>query len=87
WYFLLQGCCKRLYRNLQISSSSRGRDKATAAHSRVVDLAGVALKNLKVKCIRHEEPDSVIKDSIAGGGVNPYIHKSVTRRRRQQNTV
>ena len=33
----------------------------------------------------HEEPDSLIKASVTGGGVNPHIHKSVTVRR--QKTV
>ncbi|CAI0629094.1 unnamed protein product [Linum tenue] len=77
----------RIHRLLKLRTTAHGRVGATAAVYSVLELAGNASKDLKVKRItpRHlqlairgdEELDTLIKGTIAGGGVIPHIHKSL----------
>uniref|UniRef100_A0A2I3H2J9 Histone H2A n=1 Tax=Nomascus leucogenys TaxID=61853 RepID=A0A2I3H2J9_NOMLE len=69
-----------------VSQSPAAKDAAILEYltAEVLELAGNASKDLKVK---HEELDSLIKATIAGGGVIPHIHKSLIGKKGQQKTV
>uniref|UniRef100_A0A2K5ML01 Histone H2A C-terminal domain-containing protein n=1 Tax=Cercocebus atys TaxID=9531 RepID=A0A2K5ML01_CERAT len=64
--------------------SGTAKTKAVSCSQRGLELAGNASKDLKVK---YEELDSLIKGTIAGGGVIPHIHKSLIGKKGQQKTV
>uniref|UniRef100_A0A2I3GD04 Histone H2A n=1 Tax=Nomascus leucogenys TaxID=61853 RepID=A0A2I3GD04_NOMLE len=85
------GC---IHQHLKSRTTGHGHVGATAAvYSAAIleylaaeglELAGNGSKYLKVK---YEELDSLIKATIAGGGVIPHIHKSLIGKKGQQKIV
>uniref|UniRef100_F6QNX3 Histone H2A n=1 Tax=Callithrix jacchus TaxID=9483 RepID=F6QNX3_CALJA len=83
--------------------SGKAKTKAASRSQRaglqfpVLELAGNAPEDLQVKRITphhlqlpirgDEELDSLIKATIAGGGVIPHIHKSLIGKKGQPKTV
>uniref|UniRef100_A0A8C5WX89 Histone H2A n=1 Tax=Laticauda laticaudata TaxID=8630 RepID=A0A8C5WX89_LATLA len=68
----------RIHRHLKSRTTSHGRVRATAA-----------VYSAAILRVLHsdEELDSLIKATIAGGGVIPHIHKSLIGKKSQQKTV
>ncbi|XP_038177042.1 histone H2A.Z-like [Arvicola amphibius] len=73
-----------IHRHLKSRTTSHGRMGATAA---VYSAAILEYLTAELAIRGGEEMDSLIKATIAGGGVIPHIHKSLTGKKGQQKTV
>ncbi|KAF6130325.1 hypothetical protein HJG60_006072 [Phyllostomus discolor] len=74
----------RIHRHLKSRTTSHGRVGATAA---VYSAAILEYLTAELAIRGDEELDSLIKATIAGGGVIPHIHKSLIGKKGQQKTV
>merc|ERR1712154_643119 len=67
----------RIHRHLKTRTTSHGRVGATAAVYSAAILEYLTAEVLELALRGDEELDSLIKATIAGGGVIPHIHKSL----------
>ncbi|XP_051020891.1 histone H2A.V isoform X2 [Acomys russatus] len=74
----------RIHRHLKTRTTSHGRVGATAA---VYSAAILEYLTAELAIRGDEELDSLIKATIAGGGVIPHIHKSLIGKKGQQKTA
>uniref|UniRef100_A0A2K5QSF2 Histone H2A n=1 Tax=Cebus imitator TaxID=2715852 RepID=A0A2K5QSF2_CEBIM len=72
----------RIHRHLKSRTTSHGRAGATAAV-----YSAAILEYLTLAIRGDEELNSLIKATMAGGGVIPHIHKSLIGKKGQQKTV
>ncbi|XP_021016912.1 histone H2A.Z-like [Mus caroli] len=73
----------RIHRHVKSRTTSHGRVGATAA---VYSAAILAYLTAELAIRGDEELDSLIKATIAGGGVTPHIYKSLIGKKGQQKT-
>merc|ERR1712157_460487 len=67
----------RIHRHLKNRTTSHGRVGATAAVYSAAILEYLTAEVLQLAIRGDEELDTLIKATIAGGGVIPHIHKSL----------